>query len=316
MEHPPRSPDQDASPRVSVVLPAYNRADTIGAAVASILRQTWTDFELLVVDDGSTDGTIEAVKAIDDPRIRTLATPRNMGPSGARNVGIREARAEWIAFQDSDDEWLPEKLARQMARLDEPGAPWIAAYCGMAIVGSVHLERRQRTRLRYIPAPELTEVEGDILPSLLRASLVSTQMLVARRAELEAIGGFDEALPALVDWDLVLRLAARGHFAFVDEPLVLQRFSENSITRDMARRTVARAQIIAKHEALMAREPRILAQQYRTLAGEYRQLGRLAEAGKALAAARRVRPQAPDLWLRSGYLELASRWPALRGGRR
>ena len=305
MERSPRS--RDATPRVSVVLPAFNRAAAIGTSVASILRQTWSDFELIVVDDGSTDGTVEAVRAFDDPRIQLLSTPRNMGPSGARNTGIRAARGEWVAFQDSDDEWLPEKLERQMARLDEPGAGWIAAYCGMAIVGSVHVERRQRTRLRYIPAPEVTEVEGDILPSLLRSSLVSTQMLVARRSELEAIGGFDEGLPALVDWDLVLRLAARGPFAFVDEPLVLQRFSENSITRDMARRTVARAQIIAKHEPLMARQPELLVQQYRSLAGEYRQLGRLHAARAAIAAARRVRPLAPDLWARAAYLRLAPR---------
>ena len=116
---PPASPP----PPVSVVIPAYNRAPTIGAAIDSVLRQTFTDFELVVVDDGSTDGTLTAARAIADPRLRVIAAPQNMGAAGARNLGVAEARGTWIAFQDSDDEWLPEKLAKQMARLATPPPP-------------------------------------------------------------------------------------------------------------------------------------------------------------------------------------------------
>ncbi|MBM9593921.1 glycosyltransferase [Roseitranquillus sediminis] len=292
-----------STPAVSVVLPAFNRVHAIRDAVDSVLRQTWTDFELLVVDDCSTDDTLAVVRAVDDPRVRVLSTPRNMGPSGARNVGIAEARGAWVAFQDSDDEWMPEKLARQMARLSETReTPWIAAYCGMIIVGGVMVNGPGRTKVRYFPGPEIEAVEGDILPTLLRTSLVSTQMLVVRRDELERIGGFDENLPALVDWDLVLRLAERGPFAFVDEPLVLQRFSSNSITRDQARRTLALEQIIEKHQPQLSRMPGLLAQQYRTLAGAHRRLGRVAEAHQAIEKARRVQPRDPTLWMRSAYL--------------
>ena len=125
------------APPVSVVIPAYNRVDSIRVAVESVLRQSWTDFELLVVDDGSTDGTREAVRAIPDPRLRLIETPRNMGASAARNLGIEEARGDWVAFQDSDDEWLPLKLEKQMARLQAPGAPaYVAVYCGMIVLGS------------------------------------------------------------------------------------------------------------------------------------------------------------------------------------
>ena len=214
----------EATPTVSVVLPAFNRVASIGDAIDSVLRQTWADFELIVVDDGSTDGTRAAAEAIEDPRLRVLSTGDNRGPSGARNAGVAAARGTWVAFQDSDDSWLPEKLARQMARLTEPGADWVAAYCGMAIVGNVIKTGRGRVRVRYIPNPEIEDVEGDIHLRLLRSSLVSTQMLVARRDALQAIGGFDEALFALEDWDLALRLSRQGPFAFVDEPLVMQRF--------------------------------------------------------------------------------------------
>ena len=98
---------QPAAPRVSIVLPAYNRAGSVRMAVESVLRQTFADFELLVVDDGSTDGTMAELDGIADPRLHRLANPRNMGASAARNTGIRAARSDWVAFQDSDDEWLP-----------------------------------------------------------------------------------------------------------------------------------------------------------------------------------------------------------------
>jgi glycosyltransferase involved in cell wall biosynthesis len=299
-------------PAVSVVLPAFNRAETIRAAIASVLRQSWRDFELLVVDDGSTDGTLEAAKAEADRRVRVLSTPRNLGAAGARNHGLAAARAPWIAFQDSDDEWLPEKLARQMARLLEPGAGWIGAHCGMIVMGRAEDRPRARspgrpagrTEVRYIPDASVRAPEGDILAEVLRKSFISTQMLVARRDALEAVGGFDEELRALVDWELMLRLAPRGPFAFVDEPLVLQRFSANSITRDRARRAEARARIIAKHRALFARHPAVLARHYRTLAGEHRLLGDIPAARTALAAGRGVRPLDPRLWALSAYFGL------------
>lgn len=298
-------------PAVSVVLPAYNRAGTVRAAIVSVLRQSWSDFELLVVDDGSTDGTAEAARAETDPRLRVLSAPRNLGVSGARNHGIAAARAPWIAFQDSDDEWLPDKLGRQMARLLEPGAPWIGAYCGMIIVGTAEDLPGARTEVSYIPDSTIHRPEGDILHSVLGTSFISTQMLVARRDALEAVGGFDNELRALVDWELMLRLAPRGPFAFVDDPLVIQRFSANSITRDAARRSEARSRIIAKHQALFARNPAVLGRHYRTLAGEHRRRGDILAARAALAEWRRLRPADPRLWMILAYLGLRS-LPGLR----
>ena len=112
-----------------------------------MLRQSFSDFELLVVDDGSTDGTRDVVRGIADPRLRLIETPRNMGASAARNLGIAEARAPWVAFQDSDDEWLPLKLEKQMARLLAPGAGFVAGYCGMMILGELDGEAGARPAL-------------------------------------------------------------------------------------------------------------------------------------------------------------------------
>src|SRR5207342_2634786 len=139
------------APAVSVVIPAYNRAGSIVRAIESVLRQSYTDFELLVLDDGSTDGTLAAAGTVTDPRLRLIANPRNLGAAGARNAGIEAARGTWVAFQDSDDEWLPLKLELQMARLTAPGADYIGAYCGMLIIGSPAGEAAARPQVRYFP---------------------------------------------------------------------------------------------------------------------------------------------------------------------
>lgn len=102
------------NPKVSVIIPTYNRAHLIGRAIKSVLNQTYKDFEIIIVDDGSTDKTEEVVKDFKDERVRYIRREKNKGGSAARNTGIKAARGEYIAFQDSDDEWLPEKLEKQM----------------------------------------------------------------------------------------------------------------------------------------------------------------------------------------------------------
>ncbi len=300
---PPVSPA--VSPPVSVVIPAYNRVATIGAAIESVLRQTWEDFELLVVDDGSTDGTLAAARAIADPRLRVIAAPHNLGAAGARNLGVAKARGTWIAFQDSDDEWLPEKLARQMARLATRPAgsdDWVGAYCGLLTVGGLDARPGERTEIRYVPAPSVKPAEGDIVEPLLQRNMISTQTLVVRRDLFLALGGFDEDLTPIEDWDFALRLARRGPVAFVDEPLVHQRFSPNSITRQLGRRHDSRRRLVAKHMDLFAGHPRLLARQYYILASDNRKAGDLVAARRCLALARKTHPASPQPWAMSLYV--------------
>lgn len=281
------------------MLPAWNRAASIRMAVESVLRQTFSDFELLVVDDGSTDDTIGALAEISDPRLRCLANLHNMGAAAARNTGIRAARAEWIAFQDSDDEWLPQKLEKQMARLTSAAPDVVACYTGMATLGQSGRDGAGRTTITYIPPPEERIVEGSLRNALLARSLVSTQMLMARRSVLLDIGGFDEDLPALEDWDCAIRLAERGHFAFVDEPLVIQVFSDNSITRSRAKWLQARIRIMDKYDVTLSAQPHILARHHIAIAGEQRRSGDFASAWTSLAKARRLQPFSLPIWLRT-----------------
>lgn len=308
------------TPAVSIVIPAYNRADTIRMAVESVLRQTFTDFELLIVDDGSTDGTMAALADLPDPRLRLLANPRNMGAGAARNLGIREARAPWVAFHDSDDEWLPRKLEKQMKRLSTVDKATVACFCGMVLMmganwqaGDLALQRGKRAYMLYIPASSQEGLEGDIRPSLLRSSPVSTQMLVARRDTLQQIGGFDESLPALIDWDCTIRLAERGHFAFVDEPLVLQFLSDNSISHSRAKRVAARIRILEKHHTFFAGHRKILAAHHVSIAGDLRQMGDLRQARSFLMTALRIYPFAAKTWAKwlwvAGLAAWSSRTP-------
>lgn len=289
----------DTPPTVSVVIPAYNRASSIRVAIESVLTQSWRDFELLVVDDGSTDDTLAEAAKVTDPRVRLIENPRNMGAAGARNTGVAEARGTWIAFQDSDDEWLPAKLEKQMARLLAPGADYLGAYCGLLTLGWLDDRPDDRLRLRYVPDPSIRKVDGDILVSLLESNLISTQTLVVRRDVILELDRFDEATTPIEDWDFVLRLARRGPIAFVDEPLVHQRFSANSITRNTARQLQSRIRLVEKNIETFRQHPDLLARQYYIIGNAFRLQGDFASARSYLALARRGAPANPRIWARA-----------------
>jgi GT2 family glycosyltransferase len=192
-----------------------------------------------------------------------------------------------------------------MARLairPENGGDWVGAYCGLLTVGGLDARPGERTQLRYVPNPSVTPTEGDILEPLLERNMISTQTLVVRRDVFLALGSFDETTTPIEDWDFALRLAHRGPIAFVDEPLVHQHFSPDSITRWTRRRLESRARLVAKNMALFARHPQRLARQYYILAHHTRKAGDLAAARRWLALARRTHPASPRPWAMSLYV--------------
>jgi glycosyltransferase involved in cell wall biosynthesis len=286
-------------PSISVVIPAYNRADTIGLAVGSVLRQTVGDLEVIVVDDASTDGTAAALGAIGDRRLRVIRHERNAGGSAARNTGIRAAAGDWIAFQDSDDEWLPLKIERQLAALARFGEEAVGVYCGMIILGRPEDAGLDPSAVAYWPNPRLrpASFEGWLYRALLQSgSLISTQTFMGRRPALLEIGGFDESLRALQDWDCFLRLSRLGPIAFEPEPLVIQRFSGNSLTRFPRNRAHAKARIIEKHRAALEAMPRQLADYYHQIASTYRRNGEFSLAWRACRDSLRRHPTRLRAW--------------------
>lgn len=201
-------------PAVSVVVPTYERRELVVRAVRSALAQTFRDLEVIVADDGSTDGTGEAVAALDSPRVRYLRQ-RNRGPSAARNAGIAVARGELVAFLDSDNLWRPEHVAV----LVDAFARWPEAVLAATVP--------------FAPAAGLIHP----LPRELVASSVGfTTAVAVRRRELDAVGGFDEQLWADEDGDLWLRLAFRGPFAVVRRRTVAIRATRESLWERNRRR--------------------------------------------------------------------------------
>ena len=210
------------SPAVSVVIITYNKADTIGPAIDSVLKQTWTDYEILVVDDGSTDNTAEVVRRYGD-KVRYLPK-KNGGTGSARNLGIAEAKGKYVALLDGDDLWLPRKLELQMAALEkEPGL--IGAQCSAYLVD----ERLKVFDLR-ICRPR-RDTLGDFL--LFRNLPAFSSTIVARRDVFQELGGFGTDLVILSDWDMACRLAKQGVIRSVPEPLVLYRHYPKNQSRDV-----------------------------------------------------------------------------------
>jgi len=202
--------------KISVIIPAYNRAGAIRKCLDSVINQTLSPLEILVVDDGSTDDTVATVSSCQHHRIsiRCLALDRNRGAQAARNQGIREAKGDWIAFQDSDDEWLPEKLEKQVAVLE-------SNKCGpMTVVHTNCLRDEHQAGERRLWA--LPRVDGEsVFPSLLSSPGPMFQGMFTSKAALEKIGLLDENVPSYQEWDTAIRLAKICRFVHLQEPLFI-----------------------------------------------------------------------------------------------
>ncbi|GAB4114371.1 MAG: glycosyltransferase [Candidatus Caldatribacteriota bacterium] len=244
------------NPTVSVIIPTYNRAHLVGRAIQSVLDQTYQDFELIVVDDGSTDNTEDIIKEFQrkDDRIKYLKHEKNKGGSAARNTGIKNSVGKYIAFQDSDDEWLPEKLEKQMRVFEN--AP---AKIGVVYTGFWRIEGNKKI---YIPSDRITRKEGDIHDELLNGNFVTTQSIVARKKCFEKAGMFDESLPRLQDWELVIRLSKYYDFKCIDEPLLTSPFTPDSISANNDALIKVVELILAKHFKDFDKHKKILSKHY------------------------------------------------------
>jgi glycosyltransferase involved in cell wall biosynthesis len=197
-------------PPVSVIIPTHNRAWCLARAVDSVLGQTFTDFELFVVDDGSSDDTARLLAAYGDA-LAVIRQP-NRGVSAARNAGIAAARGGWIALLDSDDYWLPEKLAAQI--------DWLSAHPDYRICQTEEIWIRGGRRVN--PKKRHRKFGGRIFERCLPLCLVSPSAVMMARSLLDEVGGFDEALPACEDYDLWLRIGCTHPIGLVEAPLIVK----------------------------------------------------------------------------------------------
>jgi glycosyltransferase involved in cell wall biosynthesis len=203
-------------PKVSVIIPTYNRAGLIGKAIASVLNQTDRDWEIIVVDDCSTDDTQQVLTSFDDPRIRYIRHASNSGVAIARNTGINSSQSPYIAFLDSDDAWLPEKLARQI-QLFEQCAPEV----GFIYTGFAAVDESDRVK-RTISSSH----RGNLRARLLYSNFIGTPSTVmVKREYLDRVNGFDPKM-SFEDWDLWFRLSEHCQFETIPDVLVLYAYND------------------------------------------------------------------------------------------
>ena len=226
-------------PLVSVIIPTYNRIDTLPRSMESVLRQTYGNLELIVVDDGSTDGTEEYVKGMADGRIRYVKGDGNRGPAAARNMGVRLAQGEYVAFQDSDDKWHLDKLEKQMRLL-------LDSELGNDMVYCEYTRYHEQTKREVVPSKKIPTgcKHGDILAVLLLQPLIGTPTIVVKKEYFMQAGGFNEKLRTFEDYEFTVRFSCQYHIGFVEESLVKVYDQPNSIDKRYADRIRTQAYIV------------------------------------------------------------------------
>jgi len=206
-------------PLISVIIPVFNRAHAIGRSVGSICAQSYRNLDIVVVDDCSTDNIEDAVAALGDVRVRLIRRKKNGGAAAARNTGLAEARGKLIAFQDSDDVSLVDRLEREVALLKSLSADHVGVYSAAITHVDTSEADRARARARTQPPVDRSPLSGDLEQATLEGNFIDMPTMLLRCEAALAAGPFDERLRNNVDWDFTLRLSRLGPFGFVPQPL-------------------------------------------------------------------------------------------------
>jgi len=264
---------------VSVIIPTYNRSKQIARAIESVQAQTESDFEIIVVDDGSTDRSAQVIKecARKDPRICLIEHGQGKGAQAARNTGIRAARGQWIAFLDSDDQWLPDSLKVRLQLAAKKKLHVVHSDCYILKPGSAELQR-------YGHRP----FQGNVYKELLRRSGTFFQGFLVSKEALIRIGFLDETIVSYQEWDTAIRLAKYYEFAFVHEPtFIYDCSSADTISKDLLRAAHGYEQVISKHwwSILYHLGPKTLASHYQKAAAHYHEANDEDEARRCLKTA-------------------------------
>jgi glycosyltransferase involved in cell wall biosynthesis len=247
-------------PLISVIIPVYNGEKTLKETIESVLHQTFSDFELIVINDGSQDSTLDILSKISDPRLRVFSYS-NAGLAATRNRGFAHSSGEFIAFLDADDLWTADKLERQLAALQaNPEAA--VAYSWTDYIDESNKFLRRGSHLTW---------NGDVYQKLLVINFLENgSNPLIRREALTEVGGFYEAINTAADWDMWLRLAAHYHFVAVPSPQILYRQPVNSMSSNVYRQEAEGLQVIERafHQApasLQYLKPYSLANLYKYL---------------------------------------------------
>jgi glycosyltransferase involved in cell wall biosynthesis len=238
---------EPARPAVTVVIPTFNRASVVGRAIQSVLAQTCQDWELIVVDDGSTDGTEQVVRSFSDARIRYIRHEQNRRVSAARNMGIRCAQGEYVAFLDDDDEWMPEKLAKELEvfRNSDPDV-------GLVYTGKIIFDERGK-----VLDVRMEKISGWVYEAMLDRHFVgSPSRVTVKKQVLDRVAGFDETFVNCQDFDLWLRVAKISKIACVPYFLVKRHMPSDQMSASLRNICEGWERILTKYRSDM--KPRTL----------------------------------------------------------
>jgi glycosyltransferase involved in cell wall biosynthesis len=222
--------------RVSVVIPTYNRREKLKRAIDSVLAQTFEDFEVIIVDNASTDDTYEMIQSIKDPRVECIRHEKNLGGPAARNTGIRHSRAAYIALLDDDDQWSPQKLEKQMEVFQKA-----SAHVGLVYVGSeIYDENTARVLNTNLP-----QFKGNVYERLLLSTIIGSVTSVLIRRE------------CFEDWDMWLRISQKYEFDYVPDILARINMHGEQISTNYAALIPGRTRMVEKHWEIFAAHPNI-----------------------------------------------------------
>jgi glycosyltransferase involved in cell wall biosynthesis len=214
----------EKTPTVSVIIPTRNRSQLIRRAIQSVQDQTYHDFEIIIVDDASTDDTAEVVGEFEDQKIKYIRHEQTKGAPAARNTAVRISNGEYIAFIDDDDEWLPEKLQMQISAFR-------AAKPKVGIVYSAFW-RIEGTKKTFFPSAKIRKKQGNLQKALLSGNFIGLPTAIVKRQCFEKAGFFDESFPRLQDWEFFIRCAQQYQFMYIDKPLLISYHTDKSISSD------------------------------------------------------------------------------------
>lgn len=223
---------------VSIVMPTYNRAKTIKNSLMSIINQTYQNFEIVVVDDCSTDDTQSVIESLDD-RIKYVRLDSNHGPSYARNEGVKHATYDLIAFNDSDDVWRANKLEKQMEKMAE-SPEYSLVYCAYEYKGPNGVMRFPNNVARE-------ELEGRITKSIIKKNTIGTPTVLVKKECFLSVGGFDTNLKSLEDWEFAIRFSKKYCVGYVDEVLVDASFSVGGVNSQDAKKAFTCSKILEEN---------------------------------------------------------------------
>lgn len=264
---------------ISVILPTYNRGAILAEAIESVLYQTYRNIELIIVDDGSRDNTVEVLRSLNDSRIRVVRHEKNKGAYCARNAGIHLARGRYIAFQDSDDRWVASKLREEVDLIQDSGKE----------IGAVY-SRLEKTfldgRRVCIPDETFSLKDGNLSDVFLRGDFfITLQALLIKKECFEIVGLFDENLSLLGDMEFLLRFSRLYDFLYNNHVRIFSRVSQDSHSQNNAERLKSRDYIFQKHIKEFKKDPKIFAKNAYIIGNAYALRGDMEKARPYLRTA-------------------------------